>query len=73
MTVCVLNLHFTKLCPTQIKYRNYKNFYLNSFKSELKTCLVISKETEMTFDSFKDTFMNFLDKHVHMKERFPPL
>ena len=37
MTVCVLNVHFMKLCPTKIKYRNYKNFNLNCFKSELKT------------------------------------
>ena len=50
MTVCVLNVHFRKLCPTKIKYRNYKN----SFKSELKTSLEISEETEMTYDSFKE-------------------
>ena len=58
MTVCVLNVNFMKLCPTKIKYRNYKNFNLNSFKSELKTSLEISEEKEMTYDSFKETFMN---------------
>ena len=70
MTVCVLNVHFMKLCPTKIKYRNYKNFNLNSFKSELKTSLEISEETEMTYDSFKETFSNLLNKHAPMKEKF---
>ena len=70
MTVCVLNVHFMKLCPTKIKYINYKNFNLNSYKSELKTSLEISEETEMTYDSFKETFMNSLNKHAPMKEKF---
>ena len=69
LTVCVLNVHFTKLCPTKIKYRNYKNFNLYSFKSELKTSLEISDEAEMTFDSFKETFMNLLNEHAPMKEK----
>ena len=70
MTVCVLNVYFMKLCPTKIKYRNYKNFNLNSFKSELKTSLQISEEAEMTYDSFKETFMNSLNKQAPMKEKF---
>ena len=53
-----------KLCPTKIKYRNYKNLNLNSFESELKTSLEISKETEMTYDSFKETSLNLLNKHA---------
>ena len=57
-----------KLCPAKIKYRNYKNFNLNSFKSELKTSLEISEETEMTY-SFKETFLNLLNKHAPMKEK----
>ena len=28
MTVCVLNVQFTKLCPAKIKYRNYKNLII---------------------------------------------
>ena len=59
-----------KLCPTKITYRNYKNFNLNSFKSELKTSLEISEEAEMTYDSFKETFMNSLNKQAPMKEKF---
>ena len=70
MTVCVLNVHSTKLCPTKIKYRNYKNFNLNSLKSELKTILEISEEAEMTYDRFKETSMNLLNKHAPMKEKF---
>ena len=70
MVVCVLNVHFIKLCPAKIKYRSYKNFNLNSFKSELKTSLEISEETEMTHDSFKETFLNLLNKHAPMKEKF---
>ena len=69
-TVCVLSVHFMNLCPTKIKYKNYKNFNLNSFKSELKTSLEIIEETEMTYDSFKETFINLLNKHAPMKEKF---
>ena len=56
-----------KLCPTKIKYKNYKNFNLNSFKSELKTSLKISEEAEMTYDSFKENFLNSLNKQAPMK------
>ena len=63
MTVCVLNVQFTKLFPAKIKYRNYKNFNLNSFKVELKTNLEFSEKTKITYDKFKDTFMKSLNKH----------
>ena len=68
MTVCDVNVQFTKLCPAKIKYRNYKNFNLNSFKAELKTNSEFSEKTEITYDRFKDTFMKSLNKHAHMKE-----
>ena len=69
MTVCVLNVQFTKLCPAEIKYRNCKNFNPKSFKAELKTNLEFSKKTEITYDKFKDTFMKSLNKHAPMKEK----
>ena len=59
----------TKLCPAKIKYRNYKNFNLNSFKAELKTSLKFSEKSEITYDKFKDTFMKSLNKHAPMKEK----
>ena len=69
MTVCVLNVQFTKLCPAKIKYRNYKKFNLNFFKAELKTNLEFSEKTEITYNKFKDTFMKSLKKHAPMKEK----
>ena len=69
MTQCVLNVQFTKLCPAKIKYRNCKNFNLNSFKAELKTNLEFSEKTEITYDKFKYTFMKSLNKHASMKEK----
>ena len=39
MTVSVLKVHFKKLSPTKLKYRNYKHFNLEFFKDELKTSL----------------------------------
>ena len=58
-----------KLCPTKIKYKNYKNFNLNSLKSELKTSLKISEEAEMTDDRFKEKFLYSLNKQAPMKEK----
>ena len=69
MTISVLNVHFKKICPVKIKYRNYKNFNPSSFKAELKTSLESSKRTEITYDSFKNTFMKTLNKHAPMKEK----
>ena len=69
MTVCVLNVQFTKLSPAKIKYRNYKNFNLNLFKAELKINLEVSEKSEITYEKFKDTFMQSLNKHASMKEK----
>ena len=69
MTACVLNVQFMKLCPAKIKYRNFKNFNLNSLKAELKTKLEFIEKTEITYDRIKDTFMKSLYKHVPMKDK----
>ena len=61
-------MQFTKLHPTKIKYRTFKNFNLNTFKEELKTILESSKMTEITYDSFKKYFMSTL-KHAPIKEK----
>ena len=67
--VSILNVEFTKLHPTKIKYRTYKNFNVNTFKEEIKTGLESSKMTEITYDSFKKYFMSTLNKHATTKEK----
>ena len=52
MTVSVLKVHFKKLSPTKLKYRSYKNFYLQFFKDELKTSLESSEQAN-THENFK--------------------
>ena len=69
LIVSVLNVHFQKLCPTKIKYRNYKKFNLDYFKVKLELSLESNEKTSVTYDSFKEFFMNILNKQAHMKEK----
>ena len=69
LTVTVLKVHFKKLSPTLVKYRNYRNFDILSFKEELKNCLDSNNKVNLSYDEFKDTFLNVLNKHAPTKEK----
>ena len=69
LTVTVLKVHFKKLSPTLVKYRNYRNFDILSFKEELKNCLDSNNKVNLNYDEFKDTFLNILNKHAPIKEK----
>ena len=66
MTVSILNVHFKKLSPTKLKYRNYKQI---AFKDELKTSLGSSGLDTITYKNFKNIFTDKLNKHAPVKEK----
>ena len=70
MTITILKTFFRKLKPTKIKYRNYKNFDIESFKAELNQSLQTTDHVNMTYDEFKDVFMKSLDEYAPLKEKF---
>ena len=69
MTVTVLKTFFQKKAPTLIKYRDYKDFDSNAFRNALKNELLMYQMNEITYDEFKDVFMNTLSKHAPVKEK----
>ena len=69
MTITVLKPYYTKLKPSLISYRSYKNFDEISFKAELGQSLHGNSIENMKYDEFKDTFMNVLNKYAPMKEK----
>ena len=65
--ITVLKSSFTKLMAREMHHRDYKNVSNNSFREDLTLSLDrISKG----FDSFEDTFMKTLNRHVSMKKKF---
>ena len=69
MIITVLKVHFKKLNPIKIKYRNYKNFNLYYFKEKLKTSLLSMDQGNIKYDKFKEVFMNVLNEYAPMKEK----
>ena len=69
MTVTVLKTFFQKKAPMLIKYRDYKHFDNNTFRNVLKNKLSKYKMNEITYDEYKDVFMNILSKHAPVKEK----
>ena len=48
-------------------YRDYKNFNSNSFREDLTLSL---DRINKGFDSFEDTFLKTLNRHMPMKKKF---
>ena len=69
MTVTVLKTFFQKKAPTLIKYRDYKQFDNNTFRTELKNKLSNYQIQEITYDEYKEVFMNILSKHAPIKRK----
>ena len=70
LTVSVLRLFFKKQAPVLIKYRNYKKFDANVFRSELNERLYNSDKDNCNYENFQSTFMEALNKHAPMKNKF---
>ena len=69
MTVTVLKTYIKKLKPSTIKYRNFDNFDILSFRKEMETSLQVDNDENMNYENFKNKFMQILNNHVPLKEK----
>ena len=69
MTITVIKSFFKKAKPLKIKYRDYKKFDENLFRTELSTNLSDINKSDINYDDFENIFMEQLNKHAPMKTR----
>ena len=55
MTITVLKTEFTKLCPIEINYRDYKKFNSVNFRHDLYNKLQSDVYMANDYDKFYDT------------------
>ena len=67
MVVTVMKTTFPKVQPKIVYYRDYKNFDLYAFRTDLRTQL--SKINEKDYYHFEITFLEVLEKHAPMKKK----
>ena len=66
LVVTILKILFSKPEPIELKYRNYKHFYVNLLAENLKSTL--SKiNNSYNYKNFESTFLQILDKHAPLK------
>ena len=65
-----MRLGLEPLPPKIIKYRNYKNFHKDKFRSLFKKRLNDFKADDTTVDIFKMTFLNVLNKFAPLKKKY---
>ena len=70
MTVTVMKTFFQKQAPICIKYRDYNKFNRHLFHSELSQNLNTIDTNCSSYESFEATFMEQLNKHAPMKEKY---
>ena len=71
MTVTVLKTQFKKRTPKIISYRDYKHFSNFHFRGELNHILFNEHNFyKMSNDEFVDIFMDILDKHAPLKQKY---
>ena len=68
MVVTVLKTTFPKSKPTQIYYRNYKNFNNLNFKNHLQVCLEENPNIQRNFGKFQEVFIQTLDIMHRLKQ-----
>ena len=69
MVITVLKTHFNKIKPSNISYRSYKHFELDSFRNELNISLQAYDTNSMKYDQFKEIFMSILNKYAPIKSK----
>ena len=70
MVVTVMKTTFPKAQPKIVYYRDYKNFDLYNFRSDLREQL--SKVVEKDYFHFELTFLRVLEEHAPMKKNDKP-
>ena len=69
MILTVLKSYIKKGEPTVINYKNYKNFNESLFRNDLIEKLQNVSKTFISYDDFKETFMNALEKYAPLKKK----
>ena len=69
MVTTVLKTHFNKIKSSNVTYRSYKHFDLETFRNELNISLQNCDTNNMEYDQFKDIFMNTLNKYAPIKSK----
>ena len=71
MITTFFKLHFPRLRPKVITYRNCKKFHEEKILNDLKEKNVIinEKDPNQNYQSLTKTFLTFVNKHTPLKER----
>ena len=71
MITTFFKLHFSRLRPKVITYRNYKKFDEEKFLNDLKekNIKIDEKDPKQNYQSFTKTFLTFVNKHAPLKKR----
>ena len=67
MVYTMLKTTFQKSQPKQLTYRNFKNFYFESFKNDLMENMVTC---DGSYDEFDRKFTTVLNKHAPKKKKW---
>ena len=70
MTTTVLKTFFQKQSPLIIKYRDFKKFNKNLFRSELQHQLNNINSNDITYETFETTFLNLFNLHAPIKQKY---
>ena len=66
LVLTTLKTKFTKARPTEVTYRNYKNFDSAKFKNDLKQVMTSDIKD---YGSFEDCFLSILNEHAPLKKK----
>ena len=69
MTVTVMKMHFQKLQPRVINYRDYKHFQNENFREDLLFGTVSIKNNYDGFTSFIETCTETVNQHAPCKQK----
>ena len=70
MIITTLKSKLRKKDPLTINYRSYKKINDTLFKCQLNASLNNLNDVDNTYDNFKNTFIQLLDRHAPMKKKF---
>ena len=65
MTITVMKSVFKKSPPLIIKYRDYKKFNENLFRTNLRKSLTEINGKNMNYETFEKKFMEQLNENMH--------
>ena len=70
MITAFFKLHFSRLRPNVITYRNYKKFHEEKFLNDLKETNIIidEKYPNQNYQSLTKTVITFVNKHAFLKK-----